>query len=263
MFSSFRVYFCVVWPAAQPHFFFFFFSANEPNWQHCTTTLNQPKNDGKSQNVSSAWLLHWHAPLSIHIQMFRHSTVCTVSYWALWKRRRSHMERNVLISFDWQKVLDWSFLWKSVEGPQKYNRSILVCEVWLSERVSERETDSIGAEQINSIHIDTARWKNAISVLQRLRRGCFVMNHFWNPPQLLTQMERLERHLAAEPRRILIITVYAHILQVCFQSIRSRRVGLPSQLSQPALTNSQTATLKLCPQMLLFTLAHKGDMKHG
>lgn len=169
----------------------------------------------------------------------------------------------ILISFDWQKVLDWSFLWKSVEGPQKYNRSILVCEVWLSERVSERETDSIGAEQINSIHIDTARWKNAISVLQRLRRGCFVMNHFWNPPQLLTQMERLERHLAAEPRRILIITVYAHILQVCFQSIRSRRVGLPSQLSQPALTNSQTATLKLCPQMLLFTLAHKGDMKHS
>lgn len=124
---------------------------------------------------------------------------------------------------------------QSVEGPHKNSRCILVCEVagvteWLSERVSERETDSIGAEQINSIHIDTARWKNAICVLQRLQRGCFVMNHFWNPPQLLTQMERLERHLAAEPHRILIITVYAHILQVCFRPIRSKRVGLSSQL---------------------------------
>lgn len=148
---------------------------------------------------------------------------------------------------------------------------MVVCEVggvseWLSERVSERERDSIEIEQINSIHIDTARWKNAIYALQRLQHGCFVMNHFWNPPQLLTQMGSLGRHLADEPHRILIITpLCVHTLyRLVFKPFGWKRRPIISIITTCSLPMepTNTATLKPCPQMHLFTLAHKRDMKH-
>lgn len=151
---------------------------------------------------------------------------------------------------------------QSVEGPQKHSRNMVVFEAGgMSERLSEKERDSVGVEQINWIHIDTARWKNAISALQRLRHGCFVMIHFWNPPQLLTQMEKLQRHLADEPHCILIITpLCAHTLfRLVFNPFREKSRPIISIITTCSLPmeHTNTATLKQCPQMHLFTLVHK------
>lgn len=100
--------------------------------------------------------------------------------------------------------------------------------------------------------------KECHACLALVQHGCFVMIHFLNRPQLLTQMEKVERHVADEPRHIPIITLlWVHTHSSDLFSIGSlKRLGLSSLLSLtcPPSWNSKTQQRLNCVPRCIYSL---------